>query len=248
MFNVSHNSELRETLGAHQPMQFLRGYYHHPFQGYEIPTEQLTPDTGFTAESHPGRQNRGWVGGAEYREVRKDFLVGVSADYAMEWELPIFALGRLDTVNGFIRRQGGYYGSDYLLENAGAKLFASGGVKDANWRVEGGLRRFFGHDADTVEFLPSPWWLGGGAGYAFPSKTRVDAQVTWMGPKEVRGWGPVFRVDAQVENQVSLSQPLFSDRLKLTAAALHAFGADLREQPNGNPMRFRLMGRLEGSL
>ncbi len=249
MFNAVHGSELREAVGTHQPMQFLKGYYHHPFKGYAIPTEQLTQDPDSTAESHPGLQSRGWAGGAEYREVRKFFLIGIGADYAMEWELPIFALGGLDTVAGMIRRRGEYAGSDYLLENAGAKVFASGGfAARADWRLQAGVRQFFGHDADAIEFLPSPWWAIAGAGWIFPVKTRVDAQIAYLGPKEVRAWGPVFKVASHFENHISLEQPLFSDRLKLILAALHAFGSDLREQPNGNPLRFRVMAGLEGTI
>ncbi|MEO7425576.1 MAG: hypothetical protein ABI036_10345 [Fibrobacteria bacterium] len=248
LFQVSHGSEFRETVGAHQPMQFLRAYYRHPFKSYVVPSEQLTSDSTFTAESHPGQQSRGFAAGAEYREVRAHFLVGVSGEYAMEWELPIFALGRLDTLNGLTRRQGSYQGSDYFLQNAGGKIFASGEWGNANWRGQAGLRRFFGEDADDIEFLPSPWWISGGGGWTFPGKTRLDAQVAYLGPKEIRGWGPVFKVESHVENNISLAQPLFSDRLRLTASALHAFGTDLREQPNGNPMRFRVMAGIEGTL
>jgi hypothetical protein len=252
LFHVSHSSEFRETVGPHQPMQFLRAYYRHPFKSYVPPIEQLTQDSTFTAESHPGQQSRGWVGGAEYREVRPHFLVGLSGDYAMEWELPLFTLGRLDTLDGLVRRQGAYRGSDHFLQNAGGKFFASGEWSDkGNWRLQAGLRQFFGPDADVIEFLPSPWWVGGGGGWAYPSKTgntRLDAQVTYLGPKEVCVWGPVFRVESHVENHISLIQTLFSDQLKLTLAALHAFGADLQEQPNGNPMRFRIMAGIEGTV
>jgi hypothetical protein len=148
-----------------------------------------------------------------------------------------------------LRRQGSYQGSDFLLENAGAKAFASGGFADrATWRAQAGLRQFWGRDADYIEFLPSPWWVGAGTGWSFPRKTQVDAQVTFMGPKEVRGWGPVFKVPEHWENHISLVQPLFSDRLKLSLAAIHAFGENIQEHPNGNPMRFRILAGIEGSI
>jgi hypothetical protein len=69
-----------------------------------------------------------------------------------------------------------------------------------------------------------------------------------VGPKEVRHWGPVFKVDSHLENHVSLSQTLFSEKLKLTVAALHAFGDDFREHPNGNPVRFRVAAGLDGTF
>ncbi|MDB5104244.1 MAG: hypothetical protein JWP91_1933 [Fibrobacteres bacterium] len=252
MIQIQHSSEFRETVGSHQPMQFLRGYYRHRMQGYVEPTEILTPDTTFLAVNQPGSQARGWVTGAEYREVRKHFLVGIGGDYAMEWELPIFHLGVLDTLGEALRRQGSYLGSDHLLQNASGKIFASGeAAKQVTWRLQAGMREFWSHDADEIEFRPSPWWAGGGAGWALPGKagqTRLDAQATYLGPKEVRGWGPVFKVPTHWENHISLSQTLFSDRLKLSLSALHAFGEDFRDQPNGNPVRFRVMGGIEGLI
>ena len=249
MFQAQHSSEFREPAGTHQPMQFLRGYYRHPFKGYVIPTEQLTPDSAFIAESHPGLDARGWVGGAEYREVRKRFLMGVNTDYAMEWELPVFDLGQLDTLDGIVRRQGSYQSRDNLLENAGAKAFASGGFSEKGaWRAQAGVRRFWGRNADRIEYLPSPWWIGAGTGWTLPGKTQVDAQITFMGPKEVRGWGPVFKVPEHWENHLSLVQPLFSDRLKLSLAGIHAFGENIQEHPNGNPMRFRILAGIEGTI
>jgi hypothetical protein len=252
MFTAQHSTEFREDFGtnsSHRPMQFLRGYYRHRMEGYTLPTEQLTSDSDFTAISRPGSQARGFVVGAEYREVRKRFQVGIGGDYAMEWELPLFQIGAMDTLEGDIHRQGSYLGSNDYLQNATGKLFASGALTDkGNWRAQAGVRRFWGRDADVIEFLPSPWWAGAGTGWTLPSKTRLDAQVNWLGPKEVRGWGPVFNVNSHWENHFSLVQPLFSDHLKLSLSGLHAFGEDLQEQPNGNPMRFRIMAGIEGSL
>ncbi|MEO6094242.1 MAG: hypothetical protein ABIW76_00725, partial [Fibrobacteria bacterium] len=249
MFTAQHSSEFREDFGTHRPMQFLRGYYRHRMEGYTLPIEQLTSDTDFTATSRPGSQARGFVAGAEYREVRKRFQVGIGGDYAMEWELPLFRVGALDTVGESIRRQGLYMGSDYYLQNASGKVFASGAfTEQGNWRAQAGVRRFWGHDADFIEFLPSPWWMGAGAAWTLPVKTRLDAQLNWLGPKEVRGWGPVFNIDSHWENHLSLIQPLLSDRIKLSVSGLHAFGGDLQEQPNGNPMRFRILAGIEGTI
>ena len=249
VFNIQHSSEFRENFGTHQPMQFIRGYYRHRMEDYTEATENLTPDSLFTAGSRPGSQARGWTGGAEYREVRKRFQVGLGADYAMEWELPLFRLGILDTIGEDLRRQGQYTGSDYLLQNASGRVFASGVLTDkGTWRLLAGMRAFWDHDARVIEFLPSPWWAQGGAGWGFPTKTHLDVQASLVGPKEVRGWGPVFKVPSHWENHISLIQPLFSDRVKLSLSGLHAFGEDIQDQPNGNPVRFRILAGIEGSI
>ena len=249
MFLAQHGSEFRENLGTHQPMQFIKAYYRYPFKDYTIATEQLTGDSQFVATYRPGKQARGVTSGAEYREVRKHFLAGIGGDYALEWELPLFAGGVMDTLAGLVRRQGGYEGSHFLLQNATGKAFASGelGAK-GNWRFQAGMRQFWGHDEPYIEFVPSPWWGLAGGGWAFPTKTRLDAQVAYLGPKEIRGWGPIFEVASHWENNFSVTQTLFSDNLKLVIAGLHAFGADFREQPNGNPVRFRVAAGLEGSI
>lgn len=252
MFQAQHSTEFREPFGSHQPLQYLKGYYHYAFQGYTVPTEYLTADSQAVGRFQPGQQNRGVVAGAEYREVRKHFQAGLTADYAMEWELPLFHGSVFDSGDGFLLRRGDYVGSNFWVANAGGRLFASGELgKQGDWKAQAGMREFRGHDADSLEFLPSPWWLSAGSGYGLPwkgVKTRIDGQVAYVGPKEVRHWGPIFKVASHWENQFSLSQTLFSEKLKLTVAALHAFGADIREQPNGNPVRFRVAGSLDGSF
>jgi hypothetical protein len=170
----------------------------------------------------------------------------------MEWELPLFQGSVLDTSTGVRLRQGEYRGSDAWAANATGRAFVSGDLgKDGEWKAEAGYRRFGGPDADSLEFLPSPWWVSAGSGYGLSwkaGKARLDGRIAYVGPKEVRHWGPVFKVESHWENQFSLSETLFSDKLKLTVAALHAFGEDLREQPNGNPVRFRLAAGLDGSF
>ncbi len=251
-FQAQHGTEFREGFGTHQPLQYLKGYYRYAFKGVQVPAEFLSADSQTAGTFSPGKQTRGLVAGAEYREVRKHFQAGLGADYAMEWELPLFQGSVFDTVRGSLLREGGYRGSDYWVANASGRLFASGEFgKAGEWKTQAGLRQFSGHDADSLEFLPSPWWVTAGSGYALTTKagkTRLDGQVSYLGPKEVRHWGPLFKVPSHWENQFSLSQTLFSDQLKLTAAALHAFGEDLREQPNGNPVRFRLAAGLDATF
>jgi hypothetical protein len=250
MFSAVHSSEFRETFGPHQPMQFVRAYYRHQFKNGVIPVERLSAqDSTAIAAYHPGVNARGFVGGLEYREARKKFQVGVAADYAMEWEYVLFEPAALDTVDGLIRRQGIYEGSDKALSNAVGRVFASGTiVEQVDWRAQGGLRGFWGDDAEKIEFLPSPWWAGAGLKWNMPAKARFDAQVTWLGEKEVRGWGPDFKVPSHWENQVSFLQPIFGERLKFSLTALHAFGENVLEQPNGNLVRFRILAGIEGTV
>lgn len=248
MFTAQHGVEFRETVGTHRPMQFLRGYYRRPLGRHVEPTEGLRPDTTWAAASRPGNHSRGAVAGAEYREVRERFLVGIGGDYAMEWELPLFRADAFSDTLGIRLREGRYRASQYVLTNASGKVFASGGFADrATWRAQAGLREFWGHHADSMEYRPSPWWAGAGAAWTTPGKTRLDAQVDYLGPKEIRGWGPVFTVRSHWENRISLSQT-FAERLKASLSALHAFGADIREHPNGNPLRFRLVGSVDGAF
>lgn len=252
LLQAQHGTDFHEDFGPHRLLEYLKGYYRYAFRSLVTPLEYLTPDSQAVGGYRPGQQNRGLVAGAEYREVRKHFQAGLGADYAMEWELPLFQGSVFDTVAGILLRQGSYRGSDYWVGNGSGRVFASGDAgKEGYWKAEAGLRRFLGHDADSLEFLPSPWWIsvGAGSGLAWKGgKTRLDAQVAYLGPKEVRHWGPVFKVGSHFENHISLSQTLFSEKLKLIVAALHAFGEDFREQPNGNPIRFRVAAGLEGSL
>jgi hypothetical protein len=251
-FRAAHRTELREFSGPHRPMQYLKAYYRYAFKGAIHPTEYLSADSQAVGNLVPGEQNRGFAAGAAYREVRKHFLVGLGGDYAMEWELPLFQGSVFDTIAGLAVRQGGYRGSDSWAANASGRLFASGDLGASGaWRAEAGLRKFGGPDAGDIEFVPSPWWASAGAGYGFKNKagkTRLDFQLAYVGPKEVRHWGPLFEIESHPENDISLSQTLFSERIKLTVAALHAFGADFREQPNGNPVRFRLAAGVDGTF
>jgi hypothetical protein len=253
MFLAQHGTEFRHSTGPHQPMEYLKAYYRYPFKGYTLATEQLSADSQFVALYRPGKQSRGWVGGAEFREVRDHFLIGIGGNYAMEWGLPLFEGGIFDTLaGGLIRRQGELRGSEYVLQNATGKVFASGPItSQGNWRVQAGMRQFWGHEADSMEYLPSPWWVLGGVGKGFTSKagkTRLDLQVSYMGPKEIRGWGPVFEVPDHFEGQLTASQTLFSDQWKITLLGMHTLGEEIQEHPNGNPLQFRLAAGIEGSI
>ena len=64
----------------------------------------------------------------------------------------------------------------------------------------------------------------------------------------MRGWGPVFEVPDHLEGNLALNQVLFDDRLKLSASLLHAFGEEILEHPNGNPLIFRILVGMEGSF
>jgi hypothetical protein len=252
MIHVQHTSEFREKWGPHQTRQILKAYWRHPMDGYRAPTEFFAApfnDSGATAETHPGKQARGLSGELEYRQKRKAFEAGLSGTYALEWETPLFRLDGLDTLYGVWIRRGAYEGNPHMLQNAAGRVFAGGNLGATGfWRGQAGLRHFWGGNADSMEFRPSRYWVGGGAGYAFPSDLRLEANLHWMGDKEVRGWGPVFTVPAHLENNLTLEQSLLRDRLKLSLSALHAFGEDIREQPNGNPLRFRILIGISGTI
>jgi len=267
---LQHNSEFLEKWTTHEVRENLKGYYRYAMEGYKVPTEKMPGDTSWLAAYNPGTQSRGASGEWEYKEKRKAFEVGVSGIYALEWELPLFHLQKLDTLDGAVIRAGSYSGSDYLLQNATVRLFAAGGFtpgsdssesaassgsgtgssfsSHAYWRMEAGWRDFWGHDADAMEFRPSREWVGAGGGWALPYHLTVDAQVNFVGDKEVRGWGPDFNVPSHFENNLSISESILDRSLTISLSALHAFGEDFREQPNGNPMRFRVLAGVEGAF
>lgn len=247
MFSVEHAEEFSETFGRHALSQFLRGYYREPVGHRPVPTEYF-PGDSVGARVEPGENARGAAAGAEYRFHGARMTLGAACDGGLEWALPVFRLQGLDTVDGLLRRTGAYTGSDYALANGSVRAFVSGAAgKRGTWRLHGGARAFFGHDAEVMEFLPSPWWAGGETGWKLPFGLRALANATWLGPKEVRGWGDVFRVRAHWEGNVALEQAV-GDRLKVSASFLQIFADDVREHPNGSPVGFRTMLRTEGSF
>jgi hypothetical protein len=253
MFTVEHAEELTEKWGRQEPSQFLRAYYREPVGSRPVPTEYFPGDSA-GARTYPGENARGVAGGAEYRYRFPSLTLGAAVDGAMEWALPVFRLERLDTVDGLLRRTGAYRGSDYALGNGSARAFVSGRLglgrlgPDVTWRLHGGLRAFAGHDADAMEFQPSPWWLGGEAGWKSSFGLRLAAGAAWLGPKEVRGWGALFEVPAHWENSLALEQMLLAGRLKLSASFVQIASGEVREHPNGSPLGFRVLARAEAGF
>lgn len=254
---LQHSSEFAEKWSTHQVRQIFKGYYRHPMTGYKVPTETFVEDTSWLAQSKPGMQARGFSSELEYREKRKTFEVGISGNHVLEWEAPVFHLENLNTIHSALIRTGAYTGSSYLLQNASMHVFVGGGFGNGSenakatggfWRLHAGGREFWGQDAGAMEFLPSKEWAGGGGGWTFPHGLKLDAQVNFVGEKEVRGWGPTFQVPAHFENNLALSKSLWDDQLKLSLSAMHAFGEDIREQPNGNPLRFHVLAGIEGAF
>lgn len=250
MFSGQHQSELRETWGSHQLSQALRLYYRSPFGSFLEPVEILNPDSTWTAVLDPAKHARGLSGGGEYRWKGKKFLASLSGYYAMEWGLPVFEGAVVDTLaDRILIRSGVLKGSQHGNASFGGKLQLGGPVlKPAYWRLQGGLRGSDGTDRDSLEFRPSPWWLGAGLGLALPSDLRVDGQLHWMGPKEVRGWGPVFEVPTHLEGNLAFAQSFLQERLELWASLLHLFGEDTLDHPNGNPLVFRILVGAKGSF
>lgn len=249
MVSAQHATDLRQTWGPHQLGQTVKAYYRNPLSGYREPLEILDPDTLWTAALEPGRHARGLAGGGEYRYRRSAFQASLAGFYAVEWGTPVFRGAIVDTVEGLLIRAGAYRGGNHAFAGFGGRFQAGGRLwRPASWRLQGGLRGFEGKEAGLLEFRPSPWWMGGGLACEFPSRLRLESLVHWMGPKEVRGWGPVFEVPSHVEGNLALIQSLFGDRLELSAAFLHAFGEEVLEHPNGNPLVFRILAGAKGSF
>jgi hypothetical protein len=247
MFVVEHTEEFSEKLGGHEPSQYLRAYYREPVGHRPVPVEYF-PGDSVGARTEPGENARGLAAGIEYKYRAGSFQVGAAGDGGLEWSAPLFGLVRIDTVQGLLRRTGAYTGSSYMLANASVRAFAAAAAGPVTCRLHGGLRGFAGHDADAMEFLPSPWWMGADGGWKAPFGLTAGAAVTWLGPKEVRGWGPVFAVPAHWESNVALEEGLLAQRLKLSLSLLQMFGEEVREHPNGSPLGFRVLGRIKGSF
>jgi hypothetical protein len=258
MLQLEHTAEFHEKFDGHEPSQFLRAYYREPLARRPVPTEYFPASAGTVdsagARYIPAHHARGLAGGVEYRWVGGSFMVGAAAEGGGEWGAPVFHLESLETLDGLLRRGGAYRGSDYVLVNYSARAFAAGGFPrggighGVTWRLHGGARAFRGRDADAMEYLPSPWWAGLDGNWQAPYGLRVGVSATRLGPKEVRGWGPVFDVPSHWENHLGLEESLLGDRLKASVSLLHALGGPVREHPNGSTVRFRLLTRIEGNF
>jgi hypothetical protein len=249
MFAAQQATDLRFNFGKHSLGPGVKAYWRNPLGSYRDPVEFLAADSGLPAVFEPAKHARGATGTGEYRYRRDSFLASLGGFYALEWGAPIFRGSVVDTVDDVLLRSGVLGGSDHHLATYGGTLEAGGAAgSPAWWRVRGGLRGRQGRDEGSVEYRPSPWWVGGGLGLALPSGLRLEGNVHYMGPKEVRGWGPVFRVPARPEGNAGAVQSFFEDRLEVTASLLHAFGDDMREHPNGNPMRFRILVGARGAF
>lgn len=251
LFASEHRAAWEAGTGPRIWRQAAQAYYRHPLEGYRVPEEALPGDSVFLVATAPGRHARGLSWEAGIREVRGAIEAGVSAVGAMEWGTPVFRAIGFDTVAGAILRRGAYAGSPHALRNGSLRIFAGApalGDAPALWRLDAGIRGFAGRDADAMEFRPSGIWAGAGAGWRFPSDLDLRLRTDWMGEKRVRGWGPEFKVPAHFENSLGLAQSLLDGKLAFSFSLLHAFGAEVREQPNGNPLRFRVLGGLDAAF
>jgi hypothetical protein len=189
---------------------------------------------------------RGGTAAAGFLRKGAFIETGGEAAWSGEWRTPLFRPDAYGEREGSLLRAGSYAASSHALWNGTLEMhLGMGRDPDRALRLEAGWRRFFGADAGRMEFRPSRWWASVRGHWSFPSDLRAEGRLNWMGAKEVRGWGPVFRAPAHFENALGLSQSLPGDRVVLRFSLLHAFGADLREQPDGNPLRFRVLGGAE---
>jgi hypothetical protein len=237
-------AELEEDGGRVRAFQRVEAYYRRPLPGYAGPVEHI-PGLG-AAVYREGGNARGFSATTGLRKGGPDLSAHTEAAWAGEWQAPIFRAALLDTVAGTLVRSGSYGPSSHVLWNGSLRLQAQGKIaSEGGWRLEAGGRMFFGAEADAMEFRPSRYWAMAAGTWDFPSDLRAELRVRRMGSKEVRGWGPVFRVPAHFENDLGLAQTLPGGHVLLRLSLLHAFGADVREHPNGNPLRFRVLGGAE---
>jgi hypothetical protein len=252
MLLIRQNTVAKASVDSHLSQMSLQTYIRHRLKGFVVPVEFFPEDSTWLAVSNPGKYSSGLSYALNYTEKGKIVDIGLAMNYALEWAAPIFQTEFLEYRNGQTLRSGSYNGSSYVLQNGSTKAFLTGSFGSMgliqNWKLDVGMREFWGRDAAAMEFLPSRVWAGGAGTWNFPSDLEVDFQVHFIGKKEVRGWGPVFKVPAHFENNLAIHQRLLDNSMKLSFSALHAFGDDIREQPNGNPLRFRVLAGLEAQF
>jgi hypothetical protein len=250
MLATEHAADFKQDVGAHRISERVRAYYRHPMGGFHAPSEAFAGDSAFATIAAPGRHARGFSGEAGYRHERAGIEAGISGSFAMEWGVPEFRTNGLDTVAGAIVRRGAYAGGAHELKNGTVRIFAGNQslAGKSFWKADAGIREFMGEGAAAIEFRPSRYWAGGCAGWRFPSDLDLELRVDYLGEKEVRGWGPVFVVPAHFENNLGLTQSVFEGTMRFSFSLLHAFGREVREQPNGNPLRFRVLGGMEADF
>jgi hypothetical protein len=236
----------REGSAARSLSQSFQAYYRRRLPGYRFPVEHPLGDSAGEAAYRPGRDARGASAEGRIRVAGERAAAGAEAIGAAEWQLPRFRAAGIDTVAGVLVRTGALEASRHVLWNGSLRAYAEdAGGAPGRWRIEAGCRGFAGDDARAMEFRPSRWWAGADAGWTLPSDLSARVALRVMGAKEVRGWGTIFRVPAHFENAIGLDQDLPGGHARLRFALLHAFGRDLREQPNGSPLRFRVLGGAE---
>ncbi len=217
----------------------MRAYY--LFQGPgSSPTGMASGLGEGDMEENRARHRRGLTLALAYTRKIGVSDLSLEAKEAREWGLPLVSENS---------RPGPDQPSPHVLGSRGLALACSGSlVSGIDYSAKAGLRRFFGAGNSGMEFVPAPYWFGLRLKKEFTTDLRVEASADFLGPKRVRGWGADLIIPPHWENHLFLEQTFLEGRLKFHYGALHAFGADLREHPRGNPLRFRILAGADAAF
>ncbi len=210
----------------------IRAYYLIPRQGYssvDDPVESWT--------RNPGWHARGVTTALTYSRQIAATGFTLEAKEAREWGLPLVTGGEVPR---------GSFPSPHMLGNRSLTLRTEGSlIENLEYSLSAGVRRFFGTGTSHLEFQPAPFWLSLAWAKRFQSDLSLEASTTYMGSKQVRGWGEDFSIPSHWEHHVFLEQSFLEGRLRLHYGALNLFMPDLPEHPLGNPLRFRILAGAE---
>lgn len=233
-----------ENWRKHYFTQELRAYHRHPFDDSAFLSETTagfpTPGAGYQVP----RQARGagTTIGYVYRESMWE--TGVSGAGTLEWGAPVFSgtsqrpLGQPEDF--WLGRSGEYRGSDYVLGRWQSSVFVE--VCAGNrlrLKASGGWQMFTGVEADSLEFLPAPFYGELLGKLELFKGLGLEARMQVMAEKQYHGFGTSLRIPPHLENGVAVEQKAFGDKLRLRWALFQAFSDGYSEHPLGNPVNFR---------
>ena len=244
LLNGTGTVHMRQRLPGGYTGQQLEFFYWNPGASLEKQTETWDL-TGQTAIYDPHNHHRGIRFGAAYDGESPSFNFKVYSNLSCEWSVSRFETDSLFSFFSTTLRSGSYQdledpliGSTHGLRFSPSlpwKLMLQAGVK---------YRFFHTENAEYLDFLPSPYTVSIRMSRKTGTNLYISAVSNYIGPKEVRNWdaaGEVFSVPSHWEHHVSLVQTFLQGRCRFHCTALHLMGRDIREHPNGNPLRFRVL-------
>jgi hypothetical protein len=238
-------------LGGELFQQVILDYWN-PASAYISTVERWNTAVQERSVFDPDLNHYGAGLGAGYTGRISSVEITVSSVVSREDGIPRFHTDSLFAFDDLQLRSGSFRMLDGpLVQNRGEISLRHLLPRNADYGVHARWRRCLGKDGRDLDFLPAPYVLG----LHLRKKTATNLYLSiisnYVGPKEVRNWsedGDVFTVPAHWEHHVSLAHTFLQGRCRLHCTALHLLGREIREHPNGNPLRFRILAGGEWRL